>query len=280
MSSGGFSNKQAVVNNQGSGPSAFAVSYQISPIILVSGIAQNVSGGMIPIVSLLQSQDYDLGLLSQSNPTDLEDFFANFVVLDGDTLIQNEISHWPLANLVVAANNVVSDPLKVSLLMNCPGQVIDGGISYTGKQAVMTALQNSLTQHIAQGGWFNVATPSFVYSGCLLLSLRNVSRVSGGQVQLQYVWEFEQPLISAAAAQGAMNTQMQKISSQTQTTGDPPSSGATAASVGVPSSNIASSLVPAAQNPAGSNVVPTGAASGAQNGVPSVASVSPIAPGG
>lgn len=255
---------------------AFTVSYQISPIILVGGIAQNVSGGMIPVVSLTQSQDYDLGLLSQSNATDLENFFATYTVLDGDTLIQNEISHWPLANLVVAANNVISDPLKVSLLMMCPGQTQDGGVSYSGKLAVMTALQNSLSSHVAQGGWFNVATPSFIYQGCLLLSLRNVSHVQGGQVQVQYVWEFEQPLITTAAAQGAQNTQMAKISSQTQTSGDPPAAGPAAASVGQPSSNIAGSLVPAAQGGQASNVAPsTPGASGV-----SVAAVSPVAPGG
>jgi hypothetical protein len=48
---------------------AFALSYQISPIILTNGIATNIPGGMLPIIALSQSQGFEDGVLGGSRPS-------------------------------------------------------------------------------------------------------------------------------------------------------------------------------------------------------------------
>lgn len=245
------------MNAYSSGLAAFRVSYSISPIILVSGLAQNVPGGMIPIVSILQAQSYDLGLLSASTDVDLDDFFAQFTLLSGSTLRNNQVAEWPLANQAVAANAIINQPLTVSLLMVCPAR--DNVVTYDGKQAIISALVASLQQHEALGGWYNVATPGYVYQGCLLVQLADVSDgVEGAQVQTHYRWDFRQPLITLQQAQAAQNQAMAKISSGTQTSGDPPTGSVVANSVGQPSSNVAQNVVPAAASPVAANVSPVG----------------------
>lgn len=254
----------------------FAVSFSISPIILVGGVAQGVTGGMIPIVQLLQPDIFSDGLLSQPDTLALEDYFAVFSVIPGGSLLKNQIARWPLANLTVAANDQITQPLQISLRMTAPAQTRDGGINYNGKQSVMTNLQSTLAQHVAQGGWFNVVTPSYLYQGCLLTDLRDITGLpDGGQVQAEWQWDFEQPLITTAAAQAAQNQVMAKVSSQTQMTGDPPGSQPASVAVGAPGSNVVQNVVPSAAQPQGSNVAQPSPGSVP----PPSSSVSPIPPG-
>jgi hypothetical protein len=103
------------------GIAAFQNSFELSPIILVQGLAANVTGGKIAVQSLLQPNNWPQGLLSPSAGVDPDDFFARFVVMAGDTLIENQIAHWPLANQQVAANAVIEQPLRLALRMICPG---------------------------------------------------------------------------------------------------------------------------------------------------------------
>jgi hypothetical protein len=141
----------------------------------------------------------------------------------------------------------------------------------------MQALQSSLIQHINAGGWFDVATPAFLYQGCLLTALRDVTDSSGGgQVQLAYVWEFEQPLITVAAAQGAMNIYMQKITNQTVNTGGPLGSNPANASVGNPNTGLAPATQPAASSLSGASVQAATQSTGA---APPLNAVAPIPPG-
>jgi hypothetical protein len=270
----------AGVSTTTGGLAQFANSFAISPIILVGGAANNTSGGKLPISQLLQPGNWPSGPLSPSAGIDLDNFFALFTVMPGDTLIENINAKWPLANQQVAANAIISQPLHLSLRMTCPGRE-ESGVTYAGKQAVMTALQSTLQQHTDLGGWYDVATPSYLYQGCLLLSLRDITDASqGGQVQVEYIWEFEQPLISTAAAQGAQNVFMSKLTNQTINTGGALGSNPAAASVGNPSSPITPSVVPGAQGLSGVSAgsaflapVPTGSP------VPPLNAVSPITPG-
>jgi len=233
------------------GLAQFKLAFQVSPIILTGGIASNVPGGMIPIISLTQSQDFDTGLLSGSSDINLDDFFAHFNPIAGGTLIDLQVAHYPFANSQTAANATVAQPLRISLLMVAPAR--NAG-DYSNKLSVMSSLQNSLNQHINQGGTFTVATPAFLYTDCVLTGLRDVTSGGGRQYQAQWQWDFEQPLLTLASAQSAQNSLMQKISNGTQTTGDPPSYSGAAASVGQPASGVAPSVVPAAQSTTGSSV--------------------------
>ena len=250
--------------------SSYQTSYQISPIILVGGAAGT---GMLPIVSLLNSQNYDLGILSASGPETLESLFGQFRPLSGHTLMDNEIATYPFANQTVAANAVITNPLRVSLEMLAPA---NGNITVANKLSVITSLKSTLDQHTALGGWYNVATPSFIYTGCLLKDLVDATdEEDGAQVQVRWVWSFIQPLITLAAAQAAQNQAMNRISNQCFNTGDPPGSNPVVTGVTQPSSNIVQNLVPAASSPQGSNVAPFTTASLTS----SLQYVSPVSPG-
>lgn len=240
----------------------FKLSYQISPIILTYGIAGAAPGGMVPIISLTESNNFDFGLLSSGGP-DLapDDFFAQFEPLAGATLQENAIGEYPFANQATAGNAVIADPLVVSLRMHCPVRQPGG---YAAKLATMTALKSSLDQHIGAGGTFTVATPSYIYTNCILLRLVDVSEGVGDtkQVQTTWQWDFRKPLLTEEDAAGAQNSLMGKINSQTvlakNADGGVAWSGL-APTVNNPSSLAASSLYPAASGPAGAS------ASGAQS---------------
>lgn len=250
--------------------SSYQLSYQISPIVLVGGIA---GAGMLPIVNILSSGQYTTGLLSSSSAEDFSSLFGQFKVIPGHTLMDNEVATYPVANQTVAANAIITNPLRVSLEMLVPATSV---VTLANKLSIITALKATLDNHTATGGWYNVATPSYIYQGCLLTSLRDISDdEEGSQPQVRWQWDFYQPLLTVAAAQAAQNQAMAKISSQTQNTGDPPGSQPIATGVGQPSSNIVQNVVPSAANPSGSNVAP----GGTPVGTPSVQSISPIAPG-
>lgn len=230
----------------------FSGSYELSPIILMGGAAANAPGGSIPIVSILQAQAYNQGLTGSATPGSPP--FATFTVPPGGMLIDNDVAHWPLANQATAANAVISKPLHIGLRMICPA---GPAVSYSEKQSVMTALKATLDGHIAAGGWFSVATPSYIWQTCLLLSLTDVSEVTeGGQVQTAWEWLFEQPIITDQQAQVAMNQAMAKISSGTQVSGDPPAANAASNTVGTPYPPVGTSVVPANRPLAGAGVQP------------------------
>lgn len=252
--------------------SDFQLSFEISPIILVGGIAGT---GMLPLINILSSQNYDEGVTSSSSALTNEDYFGHFRILPGGTLMDNEVAQYPLANQSVAANAIITNPLKLAVEMLVPAT---DQVTMSQKLSVITNLKSKLDDHTAQGGWYNVATPSYIYQGCLLLNLTDTSDEEvGSQPQVRWIWNFMQPLITLAAAQAAQNQAMAKISNQTQNAGDPPGSDTVSTGIGQPSSNIVQNVVPASTNSRGSNVAPS---SGIPAGTASVQSVSPIIPGG
>lgn len=232
------------------GRQKFQVSFQISPIILTGGIAL-LAGGSIPIVSLTQAKDYDLGILAGAQDVDLDSFFAHFNPAASTDLIDNEVSLYPFANQATAANSIVTKPLRISLTMIIP---VQGPGGYGEKLQVMTALKASLDKHNNQGGTYTVATPAFYYTDCLLTNLRDISGGDPRQPQMVWQWDFLQPLITLAAAAQAQNTLMSKLSSQTKLAGDPPGYSGPDPSAGDPASGTANRVVPAAQGPAGASV--------------------------
>lgn len=246
--------------------SQFRLTYEISPIILTGGgITENVSGGMMPIISLIQSNDFSGGLLSGGDGEDFNDFVAHFLPVPGATLIDNQVGMYPFANQSIAANAIIAQPLKVSLMMIAPAPV---GGGYQKKLAAFTSLKKSLDQHNLAGGTYIVATPSYLYTDCLLTGMRDVSSGEGEQVQIRWMMEFLQPLLTLEAARAAQNSLMARSTAGVQLTGDPPSATGTANAVGTAQSGVGPPLIPAARS--------TGGASAAQSTAPAASPVSPL----
>jgi hypothetical protein len=210
---------------------AFSLAYQKSPILLTGGLAATIGnsigsavggniggalsaavGGALPLITFLEGASLLGNLLAGSLPTNS---FADFLVIPSSKLISQQIGHYPFANQNVAANAVIAEPLTVSVRMDCPA---GGPGTYVAKLAVLTALQAALTSHNASGGLYTILTPSFIYTNCIMTALTDVSGAGSNQVQYQWMFDFEQPLVTLAAAQQAYSSLMNKIASGTQVT--------------------------------------------------------------
>lgn len=206
----------------------FQLAYQTSPIILTGGLAQSI-GGYLPIVCLTEGVSLLTGAIAGEFPTSLDDFFAQFTVIPSGKLITQQIGHYPFANQSVAANAVITEPLTVSVRMDCPAK---GAGEYVAKLAVLTALQAALSSHNASGGLYTIMTPSFIYTNCIMTALTDVSGAGSAQVQYQWQFDFEQPLVTLQAAQQAYSALLNKIAGGTQIDGAPawssPANGPTA----------------------------------------------------
>lgn len=239
------------------GLSVFKLGYEISPVILTNGIASNIPGQMLPIVALTEASNFTLGLLSGEGLPDLDQYFAHWKPLAATTLIDNQVAMYPFANQAVAANAVISQPLTISMLMACPVQA-EGG--YTTKLATLMVLQQTLQQHNATGGTYTIATPSNVFTSCLLTKVTDVS--GGNSKQTQFMWQFDfiQPLITINQAQQVYSSLMTKIAGGLQTPQIPTWSGLV--------QTVGSSLQGAVSNlfPSLSNMIPS-IASGVSSGI-------------
>lgn len=189
---------------------AYDLAFQVSPIILVGG---SYGAGM-PIIGLVgQLAALAQGIVSGGISTDA--FFARFLPLPGGTLISNAIGRYPFANQQVAANAIIQQPLNISLRMICPVRETGG---YLTKLAILTSLQTALQAHCSAGGTFNIATPAFIYTNCILTGMTDVTSGTTAQKQVEYELTFEQPLITQAAATAALNTLMGRLTGGQQVT--------------------------------------------------------------
>jgi len=230
----------------------FQLSYQVCPIVLVSGIAGT---GVLPIANLLNpsgasstlrtSSSGGTGIVTAGNAPDAF-AFGSFRVLPGGLLMDNDNAKYPLATMSVAANAIITNPLRVSVEMVTPASA---DVTLSQRLSVFTSLKNVLDNHIAAGGYFNVATPAFIYTGCLLLNLVDASDVpDGAQTQTRWVWNFEKPLITLQQADAVVNNAMDKISGQTYNPGSPPGSLPLLTSVSNPT--IGQQITPGSDNAA------------------------------
>jgi len=232
------------------GQSAFQLAYELSPIILTNGIATNIPGQMLPIISITEAANFVAGILSGADIT-LDNFFAHFRPLPGATLISQDVAHYPFANQAVAANAVITKPLRISMLMVCPVRNLLG---YPLKLATMTALQYALAQHNASGGTYTVITPSYYYTNCLMTEMTETGdNGSSKQTQVSWKLDFEQPLLTQQSVQAAQNSLMSKLTNGTQINGQPAYSGLSNASAQLPSL-ATPSVVPAASALPGASV--------------------------
>jgi hypothetical protein len=224
----------------------FKLAYQISPIILSGGIASLIPGGLLPIVVLTEGVSAVAGATG-GLPSSLDGFFAQFMVLPGSSLIRQDIAHYPFANQAEAANAVVTQPLQVSVQMDCPAQG-EGG--YLTKVATMAALQAALSAHNASGGLYIVMTPAFPYQNLIMTDFKAVDGAGSAQVQYRYQMDFEQPLVTLQAAEQVMGNLFNQINGGTQIAGVP-SFSSIASAAGGAISGIGSTIVSAALNLAG-----------------------------
>jgi hypothetical protein len=239
------------------GQIAFQLSYQISPVILVGGLATGIPGGMLPIVALSQAPNFVEGLLGGSDLSSLDDYLLQFKPLQGSTLVEQKIGTYPFANQQVAANAVIRQPLSISMLMNVTARPNIGG--YFTKAAVMAALAAALALHNNSGGLYTVLTPAFIYTNLVMMAIRDVSRGDSAQPQNAYQIDFTQPLVTLAQAQQA---QQQLNSTMSQINAGGPTDGATsgiATTIGAPPTVATAALAPVASNLAAVNVGGVGA---------------------
>lgn len=207
----------------------YDLAFQVSPIILHGGSAANALGGMMPIVATLSSLvGTTQGALSNGIGTN--DFPWRFLPIPGGTVINNAVATYPFANQQVAADAIIEQPKSISLLMISPVKDTAG---YLTKLALFMAFRASLQSHIEAGGTFHIATPSYLYTDCLLTTMTDVTPGDTKQQQVQWQIDFVQPLVTTQAADSAYNSLMQKLSGGSKIT-DPSWSG-TQPSVGTAS---------------------------------------------
>ena len=200
------------------GRAIFQLGFELCPIWLTGGIAPGPQwGGTLPIIALTEGPNLLTGLLSGNlgNIT-ADNFFAHFRPMPGTNLQDNDYGRYPFANQNVAANAVIVQPLRVSLMMSAAIRESGGN---TARLATFLLLKNTLDNHVQQGGLFTVLTPTYIYQNCVLLALRDVSGGESKQPQIMWQWDFEQPLVTQAQADGAQGSLMSKITNGTQTDG-------------------------------------------------------------
>ncbi len=224
------------------GQTVFKLSFEISPIMFVNGIAGQIYGGMLPIVAFTEAPNFVLGLLSGSD-VGLDDFFAHFTPLPGSTLFDLQIGSYPFANMGVASNATIQMPLTLSYIMRCPAR---GPAGYLAKLAVMTALQQVIQQHAQMGGSYTCLTPASFYTNGILKTVRDISDMESHQAQNAFQFDFEFPLLTLEQIQTAQSSLMAKLTNQTQISGAPAWT-SPAATVGAPATLAGSSLLPVAQ---------------------------------
>lgn len=190
---------------------AFRLAFEISPILLVDGVASNIPGGVLPIAVLTEGISIVGGLLHGNISTSS----TRFLPMAGTTLIQQDVASLNFYNQIAAANAVVNKPNRVMMQMYRPAQTDNGG--YLNKGITFSALKMTLDMHNQSGGSYIVLTPAFIYTGCLLRSMVDNSGFSGQNKQSQYSWvlEFEQPLLSISHLEARLGNIMSRFDSGT-----------------------------------------------------------------
>lgn len=229
----------------------FKITYQLSPIILQGGIAGSLPDAKKPIYYITENSNFENGILAQGTNIDLDEFFANFQPLPGASIIDQQVATYPFANSAVAANAVIANPLTVSMLMHCPARANN---NYSVRSAKMLYLQSQLAQHNAQGGTYIVMTPSYIYTNCLMVGMRDVSSGESKQPQTTWQLDFMQPLLTLEQATLVQNSFMQRITNQVKVTSVQQSGAGQA--LGSSQSVASPSIYPVASGPGGSSIAP------------------------
>jgi hypothetical protein len=216
------------------------LTFQISPISLTGGIASTITGGILPIIALTNPNAFSQNLLTGDPDFQLENAFGIFSPCAGGSLVEQEPAQYPYANLSVAANAIIRNPINVSLIMITPMKTPQ---AWALKLQTMQALKATLDSHNNAGGTYTIFTPAYTYTNMLMLNLTDISGPQSPIPQNAWKWDFTRPLVSLEDASGALSNLMNQINS------------------GVPSTGDASGAATAGGNP--SSVVNTGPGAGA-----------------
>jgi len=201
------------------GKSIYQLAYEKSPIFLTDGIAEYVPGKILPLIAITQAAS-PIGTIQSGGPlgdvlsgnlgVNFDDFYATFKPMAGATLHSNQIGSYPFANQRTAANAIIAQPLQISMHMNCSPRLAGGMVS---KLMTATALKNALDNHNFRGGSYTIATPSFLYQGCIMTSFKDITSGESKHVQTDWQIDFVQPLLSQKEANLYQNALMSKITS-------------------------------------------------------------------
>lgn len=187
----------------------YRLGFEISPVILCNGVAEAIPGGMLPIVALTQSASFVTGLIGGAiNLTDLDKYFCHWRPVQGSTMADYDIARHPFANQTVAANALLAQPLRVSLMMDAPVNENTGAMT---KLVTLSSLQAVLQAHANLGGTYIVATPSLIYNNCILKTVKDSSTGNDPLPQRSWLWDFEQPLITTTDADRAVTNFLKRI---------------------------------------------------------------------
>jgi hypothetical protein len=209
--------------------SQIELSYQVCPIILTGGIASQLQGGVLPMLSLLNRSTLGsspaslAGSTAPSGPLfpfsmdHLDDAFGAFNVLPGGTLISQSIAKYPFANQWVAANAVIREPLTLSLIMDSP---MRGTNAWAIKHMVFTSVQATLANHNNAGGTYTVATPAFQYDNLIMTAMTDNSRGNNSLPQNAWRFDFEKPLVAGGDLTTAQNGLTSALTNGTPTQGN------------------------------------------------------------
>ncbi len=241
------------------GSVAWKLAFQLSPIILVNGFVSGFPYRMLPIIALTEALNFPLGLLSGGGDINLDRFFANYQPLPGSSLIEQDVGEYPFANQNIAANATITRPRNISMLMVCPAQ---NRFGYYERLAIMMAFKEALDQHNASGGTYIVATPSHIYTNCLMLRMVDASLGNTKQPQNAWQLDFRRPLITIEEAEQAQNGLFSILASGTPIPGNPATvswsglgTGASIPTPGIPSL-VPSALSSVAANTPGASAFP------------------------
>ena len=194
------------------------LTYQISPIVLTGGIASNIGGSMLPMLALTNPNAFSQNMLFGDEGWQLEDAFGIFQPAAGGTLVEQQIAEYPFANLSVAANAIIRNPINVSLLMITPMKQMS---AWSVKLQTMQALKATLDAHNNAGGTYTVYTPAYTYTNMLMVALTDVSNPQSPIPQNAWKWDFTRPLVTMEDAQGALSNLMDQLSKGVPSSGDP-----------------------------------------------------------
>lgn len=203
--------------------SAFSLAFQKTPILLAGGIAENIPGGIMPIAVLTEGLNLVNGLLQgklSDTGLDADLLTTNFKVSPGSTLIAQDVAAYPFFNMATAGNAMIRRPNRVTMNMTRPATTTNGG--YITKPITFTGIKLVLDKHHELGGTYHVLTPAFIYGGCVLRTMTDVSGFSDQIKQVQYEWafEFEQPLLYISQLNIIMGDLMTRFDQATSAAGN------------------------------------------------------------
>jgi hypothetical protein len=192
---------------------AYKLAFEKSPIFLTDGLAAAAPGSILPLISITEAADLIRAAAGNSIAASLDSYFATFFPMPGAKLMSAQLGKYPFANQKTAANALIVQALNFSMRMNVTPKLSGAMITRT---MIMSALKAALDAHAALGGTYTVLTPSYMYVGCVLLEMTDIT--SGESLHQQTDWQlnFEQPLLNTTEATQTMNALMKKLSAQVQ----------------------------------------------------------------